>query len=144
MTIKHKTAGCVNGVTASKIPCVHNRNKPVRTGYRPSADYQRAYARLYGCTESKSRYRRDRLPEPLDYYRRHLHALRIGGDWASTRCPFHDDRNPSLSVNITHGGFICHACGASGRDVLAFHMQLNGMDFITAAKDLGTWEDSHD
>ena len=94
------------------------------TRYPPSPAYQRAYEKLYGRVKRKSRYRRDRLPEPLDYYRRHLHALRIGGDWASARCPFHDDRNPSLSINITHGGFVCHACGASGRDVLDFHMRL--------------------
>ncbi len=114
------------------------------TRYPPSPDYKCAYEKLYGRAKRKSRYRRDRLPEPLDYYRRHLHRLCIGGDWASTHCPSHDDRNPSLGVNLIHGGFICHACGASGRDVLDFHMRLNGMDFITAAKDLGAWEDSHD
>ncbi len=114
------------------------------TRHPPSPDYKRAYEKLYGRAKRQSRYRRDLLPDPLTYYRQHLHALRIGGDWASTRCPFHDDRNPSLGVNLTHGGFICHACGASGRGVLAFHMRLNGMDFTTAAKDIGAWEDSHD
>jgi hypothetical protein len=114
------------------------------TRYPPNPDYKRAYEKLYGRAKRKSRYRRDRLPDVLDYYRRHLHALRISGHWASTRCPFHDDSNPSLGVNLIHGGYVCHACRERGGNVLAFHMRLNGMDFITAAIDLGAWEDSHD
>lgn len=31
------------------------------------------------------------------------------------------------------------ACGVKGGDVLAFHMQHNGMDFVQAARDLGAW-----
>jgi hypothetical protein len=105
--------------------------------YRLAPDYQRAYAKLYGRSRCQSRFRRDLLPDPQDYYTRYLDALRINGDWARACCPFHEDRNPSLSVNLSHGGFICFGCGAKGGDVLAFHMRLNGMDFITAAKDLG-------
>nr|MBA3731709.1 hypothetical protein [Gammaproteobacteria bacterium] len=71
---------------------------------------------------------------------RHLHTLRIHGDWAAANCPFHEDTNPSLSVNLVRGGFICHACGAKGGDVLDFHRRLHGMDFVAAAKDLGAWE----
>jgi hypothetical protein len=108
--------------------------------YRPSADYLQAYGKLYSRPERKSRYRRELLPDPHDYYRRHLHALRTGGDWASAHCPFDEDKNPSLSVNLTHGGFLCHACGARGGDVLAFHMRLKHMDFVAAARDLNAWE----
>lgn len=107
---------------------------------RPSAEYLAAHAALYGRPERKSRYRRDLLPDPSDYYTRHLHALRIKRDWANARCPFHEDQNPSLSVNLDHGGFICFGCGACGGDVLDFHRRLHGMDFITAAKDLNAWE----
>ncbi|HUV07931.1 MAG TPA: phage/plasmid primase, P4 family [Spirochaetia bacterium] len=30
------------------------------------------------------------------------------------RCPFHDDRNPSCSINIQKETFYCHACGEKG------------------------------
>ncbi|HKF95740.1 MAG TPA: CHC2 zinc finger domain-containing protein [Gammaproteobacteria bacterium] len=112
--------------------------------YKLSADYQRAYAKPYGRTEKKSRYRRDLLPDPADYYEKHLDKLHRRGDWADTRCPLHEDTSPSLSVSLTHGGFICRGCRASGRDVLAFHRRLRNLDFVAAAKDLGAWEDSHD
>ncbi len=107
--------------------------------------YQKAYAALYGRESDKhSGFRRDQLPDPKDYYRQQFGALPTRSEWLTARCPFHEDHRPSLSINLVHGGFCCHAGGASGRDVLDFHMRLNGMDFITAAKDLGVWEDSHD
>ena len=33
-------------------------------------------------------------------------------------------------------------CGAGGRDVLAFHMERHGLDFIAAARQLGAWQDN--
>jgi hypothetical protein len=30
------------------------------------------------------------------------------------RCPFHDDHQPSLSVDLDLGVFYCHGCGAQG------------------------------
>ena len=87
----------------------------------------------------KSRFCRDLLPDPFSYYVTHLELLHGRGEWVSTLCPFHDDRNPSLSVNLNHGGFICHACGTRGGDVLSFHMQLHELDFVAAARNLGAW-----
>ena len=87
------------------------------------------------------RFRRDLLPDPRDYYLRRFHRmnLRAGKAWATALCPFHDDSSPSLGVNIETGGFKCHACGAKGGDILDFHIQLLGLDFVSAAKDLGAW-----
>ncbi len=111
-----------------------------RTRYRPFAGYERAYASLYGRPELKSQYRRDLLPEPADYYPQHLGKLHIRGAWADARCPFHEDTHASLSVSLIHGGYLCHACGASGGDVLDFHRRLTGAGFVEAAKALGAWE----
>lgn len=108
--------------------------------HRLSVAYLAAHAALYGRRRRKSRYPRDLLPDPLDYYRRHLRALRIKGKQASARCPFHEDRNPSLSVNLVDGRFNCFGCGVKGGDVLAFHRRFHGMGFVAAAKDLGAWE----
>ncbi len=90
---------------------------------------------------SASRFRKDRLPIPLEYYRARLHRLRVRGQWATARCPFHEDKNPSLSVSLTHGGFICFACGVKG-DLLDFHQRLTGLSFVEAAKALGAWRDA--
>lgn len=110
------------------------------TRYRPSAEYLQAYGELYGRTERKAHYRRDLLPDPADYYPKHLDKLHRRGEWADARCPLHEDHNPSLSVNFNHGGFICNGCGAKGGDVLAFHMLLKNIGFMDAVKDLGAWE----
>lgn len=83
---------------------------------------------------------RRRLPAPIDYYRRELPELRIRGDWASACCPFHPDRHPSFAIHLGSGSYLCRACGARGRDVLAFHMARYGQDFRTAAEALGAWD----
>jgi DNA primase len=37
-----------------------------------------------------------------------------GTGWRPVKCPFHDDRIASASVNIEHGAFACHGCGMKG------------------------------
>jgi DNA primase len=82
---------------------------------------------------------RDRLPEPARYYRTRIDKLgahRSNG-WAQGRCPFHEDRNASLSVNLDNprGHWRCFAGCGSG-DLLAFHMRLSGLGFADAVRDL--------
>ena len=86
-------------------------------------------------------YRRDLLPSPVQYFKDQ--GLKLNGtrDWRSAICPFHDDRKPSLTVHIGHGGFKCMACGVKGGDVLDFHRQKYGLGFIEAAKELGAWKE---
>jgi hypothetical protein len=47
---------------------------------------------------------------------------------ALTLCPFHDDSNPSLCVNIKNGIFNCFGCGAKG-DVFTFVQNRHGLSF---------------
>ena len=84
-------------------------------------------------------FKRDRLPNPADYYRAQSLKVIGGGEWKSAVCPFHDDTHPSLRVRLDTGGFRCMACAAHGGDVLAFHIQRYGLAFIEAAKALGAW-----
>ncbi len=88
----------------------------------------------------KFSFKRSLLPTPAHYFEHiaHLH-LKGSGVWRDAVCPFHDDKSPSLRVNIEKGCFACMACGVKGGDVLAYHMRLNGISFIAAAKDLGAW-----
>jgi DNA primase len=94
-----------------------------------------------GNLGNRGQFDRARLPDPISYYTAELEALRRHGANATARCPFHDDRHPSLSVNLDSGAFRCRvpACGAHGRDVLAFHMVRYGLPFVSAAKALGAW-----
>ncbi len=42
-------------------------------------------------------------------------SQRVGSDgWFQTLCPFHEEKNPSFSYNLEHGGFKCHGCNTSG------------------------------
>lgn len=85
-------------------------------------------------------FRRDRLPNPADYFQAQGLKLIGGGEWKSAVCPFHNDTKPSLRARLDTGGFRCMVCGAHGGDVLAFHMQRYGLRFIEAARELGAWE----
>jgi DNA primase len=47
-------------------------------------------------------------------------------------CPFHDDRRPSLSVNLEGKLFHCFACQAKG-DILDFVANIEAVSLIEAA-----------
>jgi len=84
---------------------------------------------------------KSRLPSAETYFAGVFPKLKKanGDGWTMARCVFHDDRHPSLSLNVTTGAFKCLACGASGGDVLAFHIRRHNLTFEQAARDLGAW-----
>ena len=54
----------------------------------------------------------------------------------SVRCPFHDDRRASMSVNVERGVYHCHAgCGAGG--VLDFEMKFSNCSAEVAWANIG-------
>ncbi len=62
-----------------------------------------------------------------------LERARVKGDELSACCPFHDDRNPSFSINMETGAWICYAgCGGGGLWKLVSRMRGIGQK---AAKD---------
>jgi len=85
---------------------------------------------------------RERLPDPLGFFKREGLRLFGRGIWRSALCPFHDDTQPSLRINAETGAYRCMACGAKGGDVLAFHRQRHGLSFMQAARDLGAWSNT--
>lgn len=89
-------------------------------------------------------FKRNLLPRPAEYYKSEDIKLTGGGEWKKAHCPFHIDKKTSLRVRIDSGGFRCRACRRHGGDVLDFHMQLYGMGFVEAVKDLGAWGYDHD
>jgi len=76
------------------------------------------------------------------YYKIHLSGSfgkPTGNDWHRWNglCPFHDDKRAgSFSINKRTGAFKCFSCGASGGDIIAFHMQRNSLSFQKALYDL--------
>jgi DNA primase len=63
-------------------------------------------------------------------------ALRpVGTERFSARCPFHDDRAPSLLVDERDGHFHCFGCKAHG-DVIDFVMRREGIGFTEACQRL--------
>jgi DNA primase len=55
---------------------------------------------------------------------------RSGAQWTG-RCPFHDDHNPSFSVNPVEKLYHCFTCGAGG-DLIRFVRETEGLDFAPA------------
>ena len=62
-------------------------------------------------------------------------ALKRAGAVFKARCPFHDERTPSFTVNPQRQIFKCFGCGAGG-SVIRFVMNYEQLDFISAAKKL--------
>lgn len=77
------------------------------------------------------------LPDPGSVFEHLLPDLQEysnGFAWAC--CPFHDDRNPSLCVNLTSGWYKCQSshCGAHGSSIVSFVGALYGFDYQEARK----------
>jgi DNA primase len=59
-------------------------------------------------------------------------SLRKGsGSRYTGRCPFHDERSPSFSVNADLNLYHCFGCGKGG-DVVTFVRETEGLDFVGA------------
>lgn len=84
---------------------------------------------------------RSSLPSPREYLAGHgLLTAAVRREWAQIKCPRHkggDERRASMGVSLVDGHFRCHACGASGRDVIDLHRLATGMGFLAAVADLG-------
>lgn len=65
----------------------------------------------------------------LDVFRTYRPDIefKIKSGIASCRCPFHDDKRPSMFVVIETGFWKCHGCGAFG-DVIDAYARLQGID----------------
>ncbi|MDL9998265.1 CHC2 zinc finger domain-containing protein [Variovorax sp. J22P240] len=86
-------------------------------------------------------YDRARLPDPVTFYEEHRGLKLLPGKlWRTTRCEFHEGSD-SMRVNVRTGAFKCMNCQEAGGDVVAYLMQVDGIDFVMAAKALGAWVD---
>ena len=83
---------------------------------------------------------RDHLPDPISYFEAEGVHLVGPSQWKTGPCDFHGGSD-SLRVNVRTGRWVCMNCLAKGGDVLAFHIQRHGLDFIEAARQLGAYVD---
>ena len=60
-------------------------------------------------------------------------ALRKAGARYTGRCPFHEERTPSFSVNAADKLYYCFGCGARG-DVITFVRETEQLDFNEAVE----------
>lgn len=60
-------------------------------------------------------------------------SLKRSGNSYLARCPFHDDKTPSLSVSREKQFYHCFGCGASG-NAISFLMNYNRLVFIEAVE----------
>ncbi len=51
------------------------------------------------------------------------------------KCPFHNEKTPSLFVSPARGTYYCFGCGAKG-DIFSFIQEFEGVDFVGALKTL--------
>ncbi|OOP56513.1 MAG: hypothetical protein AYP45_08705 [Candidatus Brocadia carolinensis] len=77
-----------------------------------------------------------------DFYKTFIPSLKVNGKAeAMGLCPFHEDENPSLSVNIRTGLYHCHSC-KDGGDVVKFLMRLKQITFKEALNELSSNSDN--
>ncbi len=57
---------------------------------------------------------------------------RVGSRWVG-RCPFHEERTPSFSVNPERRLYHCFGCGRGG-DLITFVRETEGLDFVQAVE----------
>lgn len=105
---------------------MHNKKK---FGGRPSANFSKAqpplrFAAIRGAFSRSSGPRSNRRDiDPAVAYADLLPSMAGSkSNFAWACCPFHDDRNPSLCVNLVSGWYRCHSssCNATGANIVGF------------------------
>jgi len=86
---------------------------------------------------SFTNFNRALLPTPANYYSKEFPGLKIKQEWVKVLCCFHQDKTPSLNINMVDGHFKCFACGAKGHDIISFHRLRYGSNFIETLRSLG-------
>ncbi len=71
----------------------------------------------------------------VELVREHVPALKKAGRNYQARCPFHQERTPSFSVNRDMGVFKCFGCGVGG-DAFKFVMLTEGLTYPEAIRKL--------
>lgn len=104
--------------------------------------YQLAsFSKQHTLQHSRRYFDKKLLPPAITFYQSLFPNIKpnINTAWVNVCCCFHDDKNPSLSLNLTTGGFYCFGCEARGGDLVDFYMQKHGVPFTEAVNHFGAW-----
>src|ERR1700704_4265459 len=71
----------------------------------------------------------------VELVREQVPALKKSGRNFQARCPFHQERTPSFSINRDMGVFKCFGCGVGG-DAFKFVMLTEGLNYPEAIRKL--------
>lgn len=58
------------------------------------------------------------------YYEARLRQSLPHGEWASARCPFHQDEHPSFSVALDKGIWVCRSLGCKSNSIASTHKSV--------------------
>ncbi len=72
----------------------------------------------------------------VDLIGREIQLKKAGKTWKGL-CPFHPDKNPSLTVSSETGRYKCWSCGEAG-DAFTWVMKRQNVDFVEALQTLAT------
>lgn len=73
----------------------------------------------------------------VDLIDSHLPLKKNGSNYVA-RCPFHNEKTPSFSVNRSRQIYHCFGCGASG-NAISFLMDYSHLGFVEAVEDLAAF-----
>lgn len=73
----------------------------------------------------------------VDVISRYVQVRKQGANFVCV-CPFHDDKNPSMSINSLKGFYHCYACNAGG-DVFKFVQDYEKLGFQEAVEKVAAW-----
>lgn len=73
----------------------------------------------------------------IDLIDTHVPLKKTGNNFVA-RCPFHNEKTPSFSVNRTRQMYHCFGCGASG-NAISFLMDYSHLGFVEAVEDLAAF-----
>ena len=73
----------------------------------------------------------------VDLIDSHVPLKKTGSNYVA-RCPFHNEKSPSFSVNRKKQFFYCFGCGANG-NAITFLMDYSHLEFVEAVEDLAAF-----
>ena len=76
--------------------------------------------------------------ELSDIIAKDLKLYKKGNGRYSAKCPWHDDKDPSLTINDNKGIFKCFVCGVGGKGAAAYIMKSRSLSYKESLKLLNT------
>ena len=108
-------------------------NNHARGGYRFKLQSKVNTSQYAG---QKFKFDRTCLPSPSSYYSYQFPGISTNRTMVKVICPFHDDTDPSLSINLEDGWFNCFSCGTKGGGIAKFHMTRYSLTYKQTLKEL--------